>query len=298
MLEDACAAASPAGGAAALRRLEADRIPVVSCAGPEVASLPAAAAELPVDLPIPRPEYDDTYEAALLRQEAAAKAAAARAAERTRTATAGGKAARQSTSSKAALDHVPLLRQPAKAAAGGVGLLAHAESTGARPAPPGHALRLDDVRDVNERNAADAKPRGAGRRPSLHVAVHSPASIVYTTVTPTSEAGGVSSMATGLAAAGMASPQYKHTSSMATGMAAAGLASPQDKHVRPVVERGRELREKSTACSALPPPPAGPLGGRPRAAPHRRGSEGQLCRPHVTAPLPRRRRAAANRRPR
>lgn len=82
MIEDACASTSPAAASAALKRLEAERVPVVSSSGPELSAISNAHAELPVELPVLKPAYSETFEAALERREEAAQSA-----ERAKTAT-------------------------------------------------------------------------------------------------------------------------------------------------------------------------------------------------------------------
>lgn len=75
MIEDACASTSPAAASAALKRLEAERVPVVSSTGPELGAVQNARVELPIELPVPKPEYSDTFEAALERREEAVQSA-------------------------------------------------------------------------------------------------------------------------------------------------------------------------------------------------------------------------------
>ena len=75
VIEDACASTSPGAAGTALKRLEAERVPVISSSGPELSAIPNALAELPVELPVPKPEYSETFEAALERREEATQSA-------------------------------------------------------------------------------------------------------------------------------------------------------------------------------------------------------------------------------
>ena len=67
VIEDACTSSSPAASAAAMKRFEAERIPVIHLDGPELALLPEAAPDLPVALPVMLPPADETFESLLAR---------------------------------------------------------------------------------------------------------------------------------------------------------------------------------------------------------------------------------------
>ena len=68
VIEDACIVTSSAT-TAALKRLESERVPILSSVGPEVSLLPNALPDLPIELPISKPTYGESYAAALDRQE-------------------------------------------------------------------------------------------------------------------------------------------------------------------------------------------------------------------------------------
>lgn len=69
VIDDACVASSPAAMTASLKRLETERVPAISSSGVEIGQIPNATLRLPVELPVARPTSEETYEAAILRQE-------------------------------------------------------------------------------------------------------------------------------------------------------------------------------------------------------------------------------------